>query len=309
MVVPFASVRFICHAIVDPALYHGGDELIVKNGYLVGVIREIAGMEDVMPTLMSERKAVTMSLALIQKAVVDDDGTGLGADILRPICGRVKNRHLIGVVKNSHPKVHAIVGQILIIRRHSEIEFDKALDVHGRGVRQDFRLKILYETLSDGIDLGFAQNRYAVVLHSKRGSVHLYKLPLSLLELLDELQPVGLTCIQITCRAERSGHIVVFHDIVRQVRGNRVSLFASQIIHRSFILVVQHENLGNQLQLLHFRRVTAILLDVSQIGRSNPNHFCHLTDRDLFVSALPLQELSKILVLCVHVVHLFYLTL
>lgn len=69
MVVPFANVRFICHAIVDPALYHGGDELIVKNGYLVGVIREIAGMEDVMPTLMSERKAVTMSLALIQKAV------------------------------------------------------------------------------------------------------------------------------------------------------------------------------------------------------------------------------------------------
>lgn len=52
-----------------------------------------------MPTLMSEREAVTMSLALIQKAVVDDDGTGLGADILRPICGRVKNRHLIGVVK------------------------------------------------------------------------------------------------------------------------------------------------------------------------------------------------------------------
>lgn len=97
MVVPFASVRFICHAIVDPALYHGGDELIVKNGYLVGVIREIAGMEDVMPTLMSERKAVTMPLALIQKAVVDDDGTGLGIDILRPICGRVKNRHLIGV--------------------------------------------------------------------------------------------------------------------------------------------------------------------------------------------------------------------
>jgi hypothetical protein len=29
----------------------------------------------------------------------------------------------------------------------------------------------------------------------------------------------------------------------------------------------------------------------------------------LFLSALPLQELSKILVLCVHVVHLFYLTL
>ena len=80
MVVPFASVRFICHAIVDPALYHGGDELIVKNGYLVGVIREITGMEDVMPTLMSEREAVTMSLALIQKAVVDDDGTGLGTN-------------------------------------------------------------------------------------------------------------------------------------------------------------------------------------------------------------------------------------
>ena len=93
-------------------------------------------MEDVMPTLMSEREAVTMSLALIQKAIVDDDGTGLGTDILRPICGRVKNRHLIGVVKNSHPKVHAIVGQILIIRRHSEIEFNKALNVHGRGVPQ-----------------------------------------------------------------------------------------------------------------------------------------------------------------------------
>lgn len=104
----------------------------------------------------------------------------LAADILRPICGRDKYRHLIGVGENSHPKVHAIMGQILIIRRHSEIEFNKALDVHGRGVREDFRLKILYETLSDGINLGFAQNRYAVVLHSKRGSVHLYKLPLSL---------------------------------------------------------------------------------------------------------------------------------
>ena len=309
MVVPFASVRFICHAIVDPALYHGGDELIVKNGYLVGVIREIAGMEDVMPTLMSERKAVTMPLALIQKAVVDDDGTGLGTDVLRPICGRVKNRHLIGVVKYSHPKVHAIVGQILIIRRHSEIEFDKALDVHGRGIRQDFRLKILYETLSDGIDLGFAQNRYAVVLHSKRGSVHLYKLPLSLPELLDELQPVSLACIKVTCRAKRSGHIVVFHDIVRQVWGNRVSLLAGQIVHRSLILVVQHENLGNQLQLLHFGRIAAILLDVGQIGRSDPYHFRHLAERDLFLCAFPLKELSKILVLCVHVVHLFYLTL
>ena len=87
MVVPFASVRFICHAIVDPALYHGGDELIVKNVYLVGVIREIAGMEDVMPTLMSERKAVTMPLALIQKAVVDDDGMGFGTDIPRFVAG------------------------------------------------------------------------------------------------------------------------------------------------------------------------------------------------------------------------------
>ena len=306
MVVPFVSVRFICHAIVDPALYHGGDELIVKNGYLIGVIREIAGMEDVMPTLMSERKAVTMSLAHIQKAVVDDDGTGLGADILRPICGRVKNRHLIGVVKNSHPKVHAIMGQILIIRRHSEIEFNKALNVHGRGVRQDFRLKILYETLSDGIDLGFAQNRYAVVLHSKRGS---YKLPLSLPELLNELQPVSLACIKVTCRAKRSGHIVVFHDIVRQVRGNRVSLFASQIIHRSFILVVQHENSRDQLQLLHLGRIAAVLLDVGQIGRSDPYHFRHFAERDLFLCAFPLKELSKILVLCVHVVHLFYFTL
>ena len=101
----------------------------------------------------------------------------------------------------------------------------------------------------------------------------------------------------------------MFHDIVRQVWGNRVSLFASQIIHRSFILVVQHENSRDQLQLLHFRRVTAILFNVSQIGRSNPNHFRHLAERDLFLSALPLQELSKILVLCVHVVHLFYLTL
>ncbi len=52
-------------------------------------------MEDVMPTLMSERKAVTMPLALIQKAVVDDDGTGLGTDVLRPICGRVKTGTLL----------------------------------------------------------------------------------------------------------------------------------------------------------------------------------------------------------------------
>lgn len=177
-------------------------------------------------------------------------------------------------------KVHAIVGQILIIRRHSEIEFDKALNVHRRGVREDFRLKILYETLSDGIDLGFAQNRYAVVLHSKRGSVHLYKLPLSLPELLDELQPVSLACIKVTCRAKRSGHIVVFHDVVGQVWGNRVSLLAGQIVHRSLILVVQHENLGNQLQLLHFGRIAAVLLDVGQIGRSDPYHFRHFAERD-----------------------------
>ena len=142
-----------------------------------------------------------MPLALIQKAAVDDDGTSLGADILRPICGRDKYRHLIGVGENSHPKVHAIVGQVLIVRRHSEIKFDKAFNVHGRGVREDFRLKILYEMLSNGIDLNFTQNRYAVVLHSKRGSVHLFKLPLSLPELLDELQPVSLACFKVTCRA------------------------------------------------------------------------------------------------------------
>ena len=145
--------------------------------------------------------------------------------------------------------------------------------------------------------------------HSKRGSVHLYKLPLSLPELLDELQPVSLACIKVTCRAKRSGHIVVFHDIVRQVWGNSVSLLAGQIVHRSLILVVQHENLGNQLQLLHFGRIAAILLDVGQIGRSNPYHFRHLAERDLFLCAFPLKELSKILVLCVHVVHLFYFTL
>ena len=89
----------------------------------------------------------------------------------------------------------------MIVRRHSEIKFDKALNVLGRGVREDFRLKILYEMLSNGIDLNFTQNRYAVVLHSKRGSVHLFKLPLSLPELLDELQPVSLACFKVTCRA------------------------------------------------------------------------------------------------------------
>lgn len=266
-------------------------------------------MEDVMPTFMSECKPVTMMLVLLQKAVINDDGTSLGTDILRPICGRVKNRHLIGVVKNSHPEVHAIMGQILVVRRHSEVEFDKSFNVHGGGAREDIRLKILHEMLSDGIDLGFAQNRYAVVLHPKRGSIHLYKLPLSLAELLDELQSVSLACIKVTCRAQRSGYIVVFHDIFRQVWGNRVSLLTGQIVHRSFILVVQHENLGNQLQFLLFRGIAAVLLDVGQIGRSNPYHFCHFTERDLFLCAFPLKELSKILVLCVHVVHLFYFTL
>ena len=60
----------------------------------------------------------------------------------------------------------------------------------------------------------------------------------------------------------------MFHDIVWQVWGNRVSLLAGQIVHRSLILVVQHENLGNQLQLFHFGRIAAVLLDVGQIGRS-----------------------------------------
>ena len=56
----------------------------------------------------------------------------------------------------------------------------------------------------------------------------------------------------------------MFHDIVGQVWGNRVSLLAGQIVHRSLILVVQRENLGNQLQLLHFRRIAAVLLDVKK---------------------------------------------
>ena len=43
-----------------------------KHPCEVGVIREIAGMEDVMPALVYECEAVTMSLALIQKEVVDD---------------------------------------------------------------------------------------------------------------------------------------------------------------------------------------------------------------------------------------------
>lgn len=98
----------------------------------------------------------------------------------------------------------------------------------------------------------------------------------------------------------------MFHDIVWQVWGNRVSLLAGQIVHRSLILVVQRENFGNQLQLLHFGRIAAVLLDVGQIGRSDPYHFRHFAERDLFLCAFLLKELSKILVLCVHVVHLFY---
>lgn len=85
MIVPPACVGLAGQVIIHTALYHRSDDFIIKHGHLVGAIREIAGMENVVPSLMTEGKAAAVLLALVQKSVIDNNRPRLSTDILCPI--------------------------------------------------------------------------------------------------------------------------------------------------------------------------------------------------------------------------------
>ena len=52
--------------------------------------------------------------------------------------------------------------------------------------------------------------------------------------------------------------------------------------------VCEEEDLRDLLQLLHFRRVAAALLDVAEIGCGHMEHFGHFSERYLLFLPFPL---------------------
>lgn len=58
-----------------------------------------AGERDAITVLVTECKTVLMLLIFIQKSTINNNGTSLGADLVRPIVGRSVGRHIVGVVE------------------------------------------------------------------------------------------------------------------------------------------------------------------------------------------------------------------
>ena len=257
-------------------------------------------MKNVVAGLVAEGEAVAVLLVFFQQAVVDDDSPRFGSNVLSPLVDGIEDRHLIGVVEYSHAEVDPIVGKKLVVRRHAQIAFDEAFDIHGGGVLQDFRLEIADELFAEGIQFLFTDNRNTVLLDSEGGSVHRQILPLSLLEFLYKPQPVSLACVQVTSGAQCCGNVIPFHDVFRKVRSDRVAHLASQIKHDSSLFVREEENLRDLIQLVHFGRITATLFDVAQVRSRHLKHLRHLAKGNLFSFALLLEELSKVLILCTH---------
>ena len=253
-----------------------------------------------MAGLMAEGKAVAVLLVFFQQTVVNDDSPRFGSDVFCPLIDGVEDRHLVGVVEYGHAEVDTIVRKELVVRRHAQIAFNEAIDVHGSRILQNIRLEVTDESFTNGIKFLFADNGNTVLLDSEGGIVHRRILPLSLFEFLYKPQPVSLACIQVTSGAQCCGNVIPFHDIFRKVGSDRVAHLACQVQHDSSLFVREEENLRDLIQLVHFGRIAATLFNVAQIRSRHFQHLRHLTKGNLFCFALLLEKLSKVLILCTH---------
>ena len=155
-------------------------------------------MENVMPSLVSEGKAITVLLIIRQQPIVYNNGSRLCGDIFRPVGLRRKNYDTVCIVENSHAQVDSVMGKELVILRHTEIALDKCFYINRRGMREDLRLEVRNKTIADSINFFPTQNRDTVSFDTERGIVHWRSLPLSITKLLDKTHPIGFVCIQIT---------------------------------------------------------------------------------------------------------------
>ena len=132
------------------------------------------------------------------------------------------------------------------------------------------------------------KDRDAAAPDSVRGCVHGLRLPLSLLEFIHEAHPLGFPGVQITGSAQGSGDIISADDILRQVGGHGIAHLTRQVEHGGLFFVCEEEDLRDLLQFLHFRRVAATLLNVTEVGCGYMEHFGHFSERYLLFLPFPL---------------------
>lgn len=154
----------------------------------------------------------------------------------------------------------------------------------------------IFMEISDPIFEVYDHSRKQINNYDRRARYHraFYSLdvgdgiPLSLLEFIHEAHPLGLPGVQITGSAQGSGDIISADDILRQVGGHGIAHLTRQVEHGGLFFVCEEEDLSDLLQFLHFRRVAATLLNVTEVGCGYMEHFGHFSERYLLFLPFPL---------------------
>lgn len=153
-----------------------------ENGQLVRIAVEALCVEDPVARLVSLRKPEPVFLLLVlNQPAIDDHSVGVCMDVLCPSGVRIIHRKLVRLVENRHPQIDPVMGEVLEVRGHAHIQFQKSFDVERFRAVQGLLLKILNEAFSDSVNVLPAENRDAVALFPKMRSDHLLLLPLPFL--------------------------------------------------------------------------------------------------------------------------------
>ena len=78
MVIPHSEVFIRSLSGIHSTLDHRGE---VEKGKLVGIIRKKCRVQDVVPGLVTERKAIAMALVVSKESIIDNYSPCFGANV------------------------------------------------------------------------------------------------------------------------------------------------------------------------------------------------------------------------------------